>query len=124
MRKKELFVMAACLCLVVGFVFSFSNSPNPRLSEVEISQLREQYPISGQKAPEMVSMSLEPLESLIELTKKFHTNPETYTFVYAEVVGEARSFDKNISTGNSALDEVYKEHDIAFFMIIFRIFNY
>ena len=105
-------VMAACLCLVVGLVFNISNSSSPRLSEDEISQLREQYPISGQKAPEMVSISSEPLESLIELTKKFHTNPETYTFVYAEVVGEARSFDKNISTGNSALDEAYKEHGI------------
>lgn len=106
-------VIAACLCLaIVGVFTNLSHSSKPRLSEDEISQLREQYPISGQKAPEMVSIYPEPLETQIELTKKFHSNPETYTFVYAEVVGEVTSFDKNMSTGHSALDAAYKQHGI------------
>lgn len=104
--------LAACLCLVIGLLFNFSNSSTPRLSADEISQLREQYPISGQKAPEMVSIYPEPLENIIELTKKFHSHPETFTFVYAEVVGEVTSFDENISTGHSTLDSAYKEHGI------------
>lgn len=81
-----------------------ANEPERYLSEAQIAQLREQYPICGIKLPPMLDMKEVTLEETIEKAE---------TFVYGKVVGERSTYYKNISTGHEELDTKRKANGIS-----------
>lgn len=115
--KKSRKLMIAVLFSVIFLFFVIQiriikeSKDVKRLSEEEILQLREEYPISGLESPPMVDMMQVTLEEYIESINKYN-EPGAFTFVYGEVVGEAFTYDEYISTGIEALDDKNKSNGI------------
>ncbi len=104
-RRIFLWAMAGIFALVVGMVWRV-NIPANRLSESEILALRDEYPICGVDAPEMVSMVEVQLETYIE-------DGSYDSFVYGEVLGDVDTFAKEVSTGHIELDEKFKNNGLG-----------
>jgi hypothetical protein len=82
-----------------------ANEPKPHLTEAQIAELREQYPIYGIKVPPLVERGKEAtLEEAIERAE---------SFVYGEVIGDYTIYYKNISTGHEELDAKRKANGIS-----------
>ena len=81
-----------------------ADEPERHLTEAQIAELREQYPICGIKIPPLIDMRQATLEETIEKAE---------TFVYGEVVGDYTVYYKNVSTGHEELDEKRKENGIS-----------
>ena len=81
-----------------------ANEPKPHLTEAQIAQLREQYPIYGIEQPLFIDMEESTLEERIERAE---------TFVYGEVIGDYTTYYKNISTGHEELDAKRKANGIS-----------
>ena len=96
-----LVIIAISLCLIC--LFSLNNKED-RLTDEQISQLREQYPICGIIEPPNVSLNHNiSLEDIIELSD---------SFVYGEVVGDYKTYFVNASTGKTEADKKRKEKGI------------
>ena len=99
-RKKGILFGALALALAVICVAVVWNGMQPKekvpkLTEEQISELREQYPLCVDKAPPLVdavSLSLEQVKASVD------------SFVYAEVVGDISYYTVSASTGNEQLD--------------------
>ena len=76
----------------------------PRLTEEQISELREQYPLYTENAPPLVDMDTWSL-------KQVKANSDS--FVYAEVVGDISYYTVSASTGNEQLDEKRRANGIS-----------
>ena len=96
LKRKYLVLTLILVGIITFFVCSLNYNYGGKLSETQIAQLREQYPIYGIEVPEMVSMSEPSLERTIEIVD---------SFVYGEVMGEMTMYSQYISTGNAALDK-------------------
>ena len=66
-----------------------------QLSQQEIKELRDIYPIYGKVVPDNLSMVTPQLDEVANVME---------SFVYAEVVGEEIRYNKNISLGDPELD--------------------
>lgn len=94
-RNKHIFISTVLIvCFLFTFIFVYINSNN-RLSEKQISNLREQYPICGINTPIFATMSEILLEDAIDTFD---------SFVYGEVIGESTTYYKTISTGYPEVD--------------------
>ena len=108
--KKWVYIGVPVLAIVIAigcisiWNLTKANEPKPHLSEAQIAELREQYPVCGIKLPPMVDMKVVTLEETIEKAE---------TFVYGEVVGECSTYYKNITTGHEELDEKRKANGIS-----------
>ena len=107
-RKKGILFGALALALAVICVAVVWNGMQPKekvskLTEEQISELREQYPLCVDKAPPLVdavSLSLEQVKASVD------------SFVYAEVVGDVSYYTVSASTGNEQLDEKRRANGI------------
>ena len=97
MKKTKHIFLVIIFLTICSIVFILNSAQKP-LSETEILDLRDQYPIYGIRIPETISMQEVTLEEYIQYDS-------LDSFVYGEVVGELSTFGKNISTGYSELDE-------------------
>lgn len=96
-----LVIIAISLCMICLFSL---NKQEDRLTNEQISSLREQYPICAIKEPPNVSMNHNiSLEDIIELSD---------SFVYGEVVGDYKTYLVNASTGKDEVDKKRKEKGI------------
>lgn len=97
--KKSLFLDTTVFMLLIAFVFCFvgcgmvRNEASQRLTEEQIAELRQEYPICGDMG--LVSMKIPTISEIKEVYD---------TFVYGTVKGEMSTYSKNISTGSSELD--------------------
>ena len=76
-----------------------ADEPERHLTEAQIAELREQYPIRGIIKPALGQMREATLEEAMERAE---------TFVYGEVVGDYSVYYRNVSTGHEELDEKRK----------------
>lgn len=104
--KNRIFIgiavlLSISLCLICLFSL---NTKEDRLTDEQISQLREQYPICGIIEPPNVSLNHNiSLEDIIELSD---------SFIYGKVVGDYKTYFVNASTGKTEADKKRKEKGI------------
>ncbi len=108
-RKKGILAGALALVLAAVCVVAVWNGRQPkeeapRLTEEQISELREQYPLYTENAPPLVDMDTWSL-------KQVKANSDS--FVYAEVVGDISYYTVSASTGNEQLDEKRRANGIS-----------
>ncbi len=98
---------AAVIVLAIGCfsIWSIMNAQEeaPRLTESQIAQLREQYPICGINEPPLVSMGQSTVEEIKERAE---------SFVYGEVIGDYTFYYVNGTTGHEELDAKRKANGI------------
>ena len=106
-RKKGILFGALALALAVICVAVVWNGMQPkekapRLTEEQISELREQYPLCKGSPPlvDMDTWTLEQVKASVD------------SFVYAEVVGDVSYYTVSASTGNEQLDEKRRANGI------------
>ncbi len=91
--KKSLYLTSAAFMLLTAFVFCFVgcgmvfNESNKRLSENQIAELRQEYPICGDTSLINASMKIPTISEIKEVYD---------TFVYGTVKGEMSTYSKNI----------------------------
>lgn len=104
-NKKKSFIIIPILFLVLSVcLISNVNNQESRLSEAEITLLREKYPVCGLNVPVGLSMNKLSLSDAKNIAE---------TFVYGKVVGDVKTYTVNLSTGNSTLDEKRRENGIS-----------
>lgn len=103
MKTRGILLPVMVVLCVVCLCAMFLNSHSQRLSESEISALRNEYPIYGNVNLFHGSMKAPTLREVKE---------NVDTFVYGTVEGDASTFSRSLSTGNAALDEKRKENGI------------
>ncbi len=87
-------LLLCTLCISVG-IYQQTLSLS-RLSEEQIENLRDEYPICSLDGPPAYSMRIFTLDEMINLAD---------TFIYGEVESNMDSYSENISTGIPDLDE-------------------
>ena len=103
-KAKHLVISLCALIVTICSIYFLKSPQQERLSQTEISELRDEYPICGVEVPPNISMRTLSLEEV-----KQHVD----TFVYGEVVGDIHTYDKKISTGYSELDEKEKSKGLS-----------
>lgn len=96
--KKWILVPVLLLVLVGCFAGCASDISEERLTEQEILDLREQYPLCSYRNTDMGCFSTD------QPTIEDHAETAE-TFVYGKISGEVKYFSKNISTGDIELDQ-------------------
>lgn len=100
--KGILLLGMAVLCVVVIGVM-FLNGHQHRLSEAEVSALRNEYPVYGD-----VNLFHGPMR--IPTLREVKENVDT--FVYGVVEGEVSTYSRSLSAGNAELDGKRKGNGI------------
>lgn len=105
-KKKLLFGVAAVVLLCAIGWLAFFRFGEQRLSESEISKLREKYPVCGD------IRTLPPNGDLLVPTwEKVKAREDT--FIYCTIGGDMTTYDQYISTGNPELDKKRQENGIG-----------
>ncbi|MBE5949581.1 MAG: hypothetical protein E7261_11240 [Lachnospiraceae bacterium] len=103
-KKYYVIVLMIIVVLVAGCVFLEEwISSEQRLSEKQIAELREQYPICGINIPATISMRKSSLTETKEIAE---------SFVYGKVVGDMSTYSISASAGNASLDNKREENEL------------
>lgn len=102
-RKNYVIVPVVLIILSVFCIGYFYGTDEQRLSDAEITAMRDKYPVCGIKEPAGVSMRKISLSELKGITE---------SFVYGEVTGDMKTYSVALSTGNHSLDNKRKANGI------------
>lgn len=94
-RKLCFFIIPVFFIVGLTGYFIVENKSGQRLSEEQIAEWRQEYPICGLHLPPLVDMGVPSFDQVKE---------NADTFVYGTVTGEMSTYTEYISTGSSVLD--------------------
>jgi len=104
MLKKKIYLIVPVFVLVVLLCFwGVHKMTEDRLSEEQIAELREEYPICCVAVPPTIYYVKPTLKEIKE---------QSESYIYCEVVGEMSTHYVNASTGKVELDEKRKANGI------------
>ena len=106
-KTKKYFLALPIIVLVLGvFLILTLSDKNQRLTESQILELRDKYPVCGINAPPLMEMAPDgayQFERALERSE---------AFVYGEIIGDYKLYSKKVTTGYEELDQKREENGI------------